>query len=164
MDKLANAIVLTSQGTAFIHAGSEMLRTKNEEHNSYKSPDSINQIDWNLKVTHKDVFKYYQNLIKLRKEHPAFRMTSASDVQKNLEFKRVENGLISYQLKNNANGDSWKKIYVIYNARTQHEKFELEEQWNIAVYNDAFMLDEGPKTVPRSIRIPPISMVVLFQK
>ena len=164
MDKLANAIVLTSQGTAFIHAGSEMLRTKNEEHNSYKSPDSINQIDWNLKVTHKDVFKYYQNLIKLRKEHPAFRMTSASDVQKNLEFKRVEDGLISYQLKNNANGDSWKKIYVIYNARTQHEKFELEEQWNIAVYNDAFMLDEGPKTVPRSIRIPPISMVVLFQK
>jgi len=50
MDKLANAIVLTSQGTAFLHAGSEFLKTKNGEHNSYNLPDTINQIDWNRKV------------------------------------------------------------------------------------------------------------------
>jgi pullulanase len=165
MNKLATAVVLTSQGTPFLHAGSEMLRTKNEEHNSYKSPDSINQIDWNWKVKNKSVFTYYQNLIKLRKEHPAFRMTSAEDVRKNLEFKEVRDGLVSYQLKNNANGDSWKTIYVIYNANPSVEKFVLEPGlWNIAVYNNEFTDDKGYKAPPGMLRIPSISMVVLYQK
>lgn len=165
MNKLATAVVLTSQGTAFIHAGSEMLRTKQEEHNSYKSPDSINQIDWNLKVKNKDVFTYYQNLIQLRKEHPAFRMTSADEVRKNLEFKTVKDGLISYQLKNNANGDSWKTIYVIYNANPTVQKFKLESGlWNIAVYNDRFSNDKAYKAPPGMIRIPPTSMVVLYKE
>jgi len=165
MNKLATAVVLTSQGTPFLHAGSEMLRTKNEEHNSYKSPDSINQIDWNWKVQNKDVFEYYQNLIKLRKEHPAFRMTSAEEVRKNLEFKEVRDGLVSYQLKNNANGDSWKTIYVIYNANPSVQKFKLEPgSWNIAVYNDRFTVDKGYKAPPGMLRIPAISMVVLYQK
>jgi pullulanase len=165
MNKLATAVVLTSQGTPFLHAGSELLRTKNEEHNSYKSPDSINQIDWNWKVQNKEVFQYYQDLIKLRKEHPAFRMTSAEEVRKNLEFKEVRDGLVSYQLKNNANGDSWKTIYVIYNANPSVEKFVLEPgSWNIAVYNDRFTNDKGYKAPPGMLRIPAISMVVLYQK
>jgi pullulanase len=164
MDKLATAVVLTSQGTAFIHAGSELLRTKNGEHNSYKSPDSINQIDWNWKVEHRDVFEYYQNLIKLRKEHPAFRMTSADEVRKNLEFKKIEDGLVSYQIKNHANGDDWKNIFVIYNAKNQVRPFALDKTWKIAVYGDQFLLEESPSTVPRVIRIPATSMVVLYQK
>lgn len=165
MNKLAAAVVLTSQGTSFLHAGSEMLRTKNEEHNSYKSSDSINQIDWNWKVQNKEVFAYYKNLIKLRKEHPAFRMTSAEEVQENLEFKEVRDGLVSYQLKNNANGDSWKTIYVIYNGNPSVEKFVLEKGlWNIAVYNDRFSNDKGYKAPPGMLRIPATSMVVLYQK
>ncbi|UWX54174.1 hypothetical protein NYZ99_14365 [Maribacter litopenaei] len=38
MHKLANAIVLTSQGTPFLHSGVEFLRTKQGEHNSYNLP------------------------------------------------------------------------------------------------------------------------------
>ena len=41
MHKLAETIVLTSQGVPFLHAGMEMLRTKNGEENSYQSPDEI---------------------------------------------------------------------------------------------------------------------------
>lgn len=165
MNKLATAVVLTSQGTSFLHAGSEMLRTKNEEHNSYKSPDSVNQIDWKRKVKYKEVFEYYRNLIKLRKDHPGFRMTSAEDVRNNLEFKRVEDGIVSYQIKNNANGDSWKTICVIYNANPEVKKFVLEPGlWNIAVYNDRFSNDKGYTAPPGMIRIPATSMVVLYKK
>ena len=74
MHKLANTIVFTSQGTAFINAGVELKRTKGGEHNSYNLPDSINQINWNWKTDNIELFKYYQNLIHLRKSHPAFRM------------------------------------------------------------------------------------------
>lgn len=163
MDKLAQAIVMTSQGTAFIHAGSEMLRTKNEEHNSYNLTDSINQIDWSWKMKNADVVNYYKNLISLRKQHPAFRMTSADEVREKLAFKKTENGLISYQISNHANSDIWKNIYVIYNAQAKAINYKLEGTWNLAVKADDFYLDGG-ESINRSVDIPALSMMVLFQK
>ena len=56
MHKLAGAIVLTSQGIPFLHAGVEMLRTKNGVENSFESPDAINRIDWSRKARYKEVF------------------------------------------------------------------------------------------------------------
>lgn len=163
MHKLANAIVLTSQGVSFIHAGAEMLRNKNGEHNSYNLPDSINQIDWNWKTKHANVNAYYKNLIALRKAHPAFRMPTAEDVRKNLEFKTVENGLVSYQISNNAHGDSWKDILVIYNAHTKAFNYQLDGNWQLAVLGDTFTLKEG-KTISKSVKVPAISMLVAYRK
>ena len=45
-EKQANAIVLTGQGIPFLHAGVEMMRSKDGNHNSYNSSDEVNQIDW----------------------------------------------------------------------------------------------------------------------
>jgi pullulanase len=161
MHKLANAIVLTSQGTTFLHAGTEMLRTKNGEHNSYNLPDNINQINWSRKSDQIDVVNYYKNLIKLRKAHPAFRMHKADDVRANLSIINNKNGIVSYQLNNNANGDKWKNIQVIYNANPSKIKFELDGIWNVAVVGDNFDLN---KQVNQSIVVPAISMVVLYQE
>jgi len=163
MDKLANAVVLTSQGVSFLHAGSEMLRTKNEEHNSYNLPDSINQIDWAWKVKHRGVMDYYKNLIRLRKAHPAFRMTSGNELRNHLNFKRVEKGLISYEINDHANGDVWKNILVIYNAREQAVSYELKGTWEIAVNGNRFDLENGDE-VKNSVEVAAISMSVLFQK
>ena len=163
MDKLANAIVLTSQGVSFLHAGSEMLRTKNEEHNSYNLPDSINQIDWNWKVKNKGVVDYYKNLIALRKAHPAFRMASGEEVIKHLAFKRIEDGLISYQISGHTNGDHWKNILVIYNAQEQSVQYSLEGDWQLAVMGDQFSLVKGV-VVKGEVEVPAVSMLVAFQK
>jgi len=161
MDKLANAVVLTSQGISFIHAGSEMLRTKKGIENSYNFPDSINQIDWNWKVKNVNVVDYYKNLIQLRKEHPAFRMKTGIDVRKHLEFKTVENGLISYELTDHANGDTWKNIYVIYNARHEDIQYKIPGKWSLAVVNDDFKTNA---TVEEVVRVPALSMLIAFQE
>lgn len=163
MDKLANAVVMTSQGTAFIHAGAEMLRTKNGEHNSYNLSDSINRIDWNRKWEHREIVEYYKNLIALRKAHPAFRMSTATEVRSNLEFKTVEPGLISFQISNNANGDSWKNIYVMYNARTTPVNYQLEGEWRLAVVGASFY-DSEEKIARGSLTVPSISMAIIFQE
>lgn len=163
MNKLANAVVMTSQGIAFMHAGAEMLRTKNEAHNSYNLPDSINQINWNWKTDHKEVLEYYKNLITLRKAHPAFFMPNSDLVRQNLNFKTVEDGLVSYEIKNGANGDSWKTIEVIYNAGTNPVVYKLTDSYQIAVLGDSFDL-EGAKSIMNAIEIPPISMAVLFKR
>lgn len=163
MDKLANAIVMTSQGIAFMHAGAEMLRTKNGEHNSFNLPDEINRIDWNMKVKNKTVFNYYKNLIALRKNHPAFRMQTGEDVRKNLVFKKVENGLVSYQISNHANNDEWKNIYVIYNARTEIVDYELKGEWQLAVLGEEFYLSDD-RSVNDRVQVPAISMLIAYQK
>lgn len=160
MDKLANAIVLTSQGTGFLHAGAELLRTKGGEHNSYRSPDAVNQFDWGRKVRYSEVFDYYKGLIALRKAHPGFWMVSGDDVRENLEFKQVEDGLVSFQISNNANGDEWEKILVIYNARTDQMRFELDGLWKVALEADHFGSDD---VVRGSVSVPRISMMVLYQ-
>lgn len=100
-------------------AGEEVFRDKKGVHNSYQSPDSINAIDWTLKSTNADQMEYYKQLIKLRKEHPAFRMTETADVAKHLKFDNVkQSNLISYSLKDHANGDSWKEIKIVFNGNT----------------------------------------------
>ncbi len=163
MHKFANAIVLTTQGTAVLHAGGEMLRTKNGEHNSYNLNDEINQIDWNRKARYADVLTYYQNLIKLRKEHPAFRMHNAADVRKNLRFLRVENGFLSYQLENNANGDPWRNILVIYNAKDQVVDYKLNLEWKLAVRQDEYYRRNNP-VLKDSVIVPERSMLIAFQE
>lgn len=161
MDKLANAVVLTSQGIAFIQAGAELLRTKQGVENSYKSPDSINEIDWGWKAKHPNTVAYYKNLIQLRKEHPAFRMKTGDDVRKHLKFKTNQNGLIGYQISDHANGDPWKNIYVIYNARPEITDYVLPGKWTLAVVGDNF---ETSTTAEGPIKVPALSMLIAFQK
>lgn len=131
--KLAQTIVFTSQGTPFMFAGEEIFRDKKGVHNSYKSPDSINAIDWTLKHKNADLFNYYKELIKLRKNHPAFRMTTAQDIAKNIKFDNVsEPNLISYSILNNANGDEWKEIKVILNGSEESKMVKLPKgDWTI---------------------------------
>lgn len=116
LDLLAQTAVFTSQGVPFMLSGEEMLRDKKGVHNSFKSPDSINQLPWDNMQKYPQVFAYYQGLIALRKAHPAFRLGSAELVRKHLEFLPVEEGLVAFRLKDNAGGDAWRDIYVVLNA------------------------------------------------
>ena len=110
MVMLAGAVLLTSQGIPFIHAGQEMMRTKGGDHNSYRSPDKVNRIDWNRKHEHQHVFNYYKHLLELRKNHPAFRMHDVQELRKKLCFlnEYYQPGTVSYVLGPHANNDNWE--------------------------------------------------------
>ncbi|MCM1138428.1 MAG: type I pullulanase [Duncaniella sp.] len=142
--RLAQTIVLTSQGTPFIFAGEEIFRDKKGVHNSYKSPDSINAIDWNLRHVNAEQYEYYKELIKLRKDHPAFRMTTADQVQKHMKFDSVtEPNLISYSLIDHANGDSWKEIKVIFNGADEAREMKIRKGDWIVVADDGKIKADG---------------------
>ena len=127
LDLLAQTAVFTSQGVPFILAGEEMLRDKKGVHNSFRSPDSINRLDWNNMKRYPQVFDYYSGLISLRKQHPAFRMGSADEVRKHLVFLDAPAGVVAYQLKDNAGGDSWKNIIVILNSQKTPQTVNVPE-------------------------------------
>ena len=142
--RLAQTIVFTSQGTPFMFAGEEIFRDKKGVHNSYNSPDSINAIDWDLKHLNRGQFDYYRELIKLRKEHPAFRMTTAEQVAKHLKFDNVkEPNLISYSLIDYANGDAWKEIKVIFNGSDEAREVKIPRGKWIVIADDGKISASG---------------------
>lgn len=127
LDLLAQTAVLTSQGVPFILSGEEMLRDKKSVHNSFRSPDSINRLDWNNLKRYPQVFDYYAGLIALRKAHPAFRMGKAEEVRKHLEFVDAPKGVVAFRLKDNAGGDAWRNIYVVLNSQKTPQNVTVAE-------------------------------------
>ena len=162
MDKLANAIVLTSQGISFLHSGSELLRTKQGVANSFNSPDSINEIDWSRKSKYADVFNYYKQMVALRKAHPAFRMPSAGMIRRRLNFIETGDPLtIAYQLTDNANGDKWKTILVVLNGSSDAKTVNIPAS-NWTLVSDGNKVDDAGKLVSgSSVTIPGITAYIL---
>ena len=161
---LAAAIVLTSQGIPFFLLGTDMMRSKKGEHNSYNLPDEINQIDWSLKHRYQQVFNYHKGLINLRKAHPAFRMTQAEEIRRNLTFYPCPEHAVVFSLNNYANNDSWETIFVVYNAGTQPQDFPLplNGHWNVVVDENTAGIKPLYGFDGDSVVVPAISAMVLY--
>ena len=162
LDLLAQTAVLTSQGVPFILCGEEMLRDKKGVHNSYKSPDSINRLDWNNLKKYPEVFSYYSGLIALRKAHPAFRMGDADMVRRHLEFLDAPKGVVAFRLKDYAGGDSWKDITVILNSNKKVEEISVPEGEYTAVVKDGKVDSRGLATFSGTrIHVAPQTAMIL---
>lgn len=143
LDLLAQTAVFTSQGVPFMLCGEEMLRDKKGEHNNYRSPDSINHLDWNNLKKYPEVFDYYSGLIALRKAHPAFRLGNAEAVRQHLEFLSAPSGVVAFRLKNHAGGDAWNNIVVILNANRTPQTINIPQNQYTAVVKDGVVKAEG---------------------
>lgn len=167
MYQMALTIVLTSQGVSFLHAGSELMRTKNGEENSYKSPDKINQIDWTRKNKYKELFDYYKDLIALRKAHPAFRMPTTEMLTKHLQFLNLEENnknMVAYQISGNANGDTWKNILVILNGNRDTKQIPIPEgKWKMVVIPEGID-PTGIIELNGTAKVPGITAMILVQE
>jgi pullulanase len=111
------------------------------------------------------VVEYYKNLISLRKQHPAFRMSTTAELEENLVFMPSEDEfLLAYTLDGQASGDDWSKILVVYNANKSKVNFELPDgDWHQVVKGDSFDF-EAKSLVKTSVVIPGISMAVFAIK
>ena len=161
--RLAQTIVFTSQGTPFMFAGEELFRDKKGVHNTYKSPDSVNGIDWNLKHINAEQFNYYVELIRLRRTHPAFRMTTAEDIARNIVFDKVSQpNLISYSIKNNANGDEWREIKLVFNGSDEACQVKIAKGEWIVIARDGKICATGLDTCKGGVMtVEPVSALIL---
>lgn len=161
MHKLANIIVLTSQGIPFLHGGVEFLRSKGGDHNSFESLDSINSIKWEQKDQYPEVYEYYRSMIALRKAHPAFRMTDVEELQEKLIFMEdVNPHLLGYWLNDHTNGDSWQRIGVYFNGGAEPIEVELPAgAWTWAVGQGKANLNQ--KITEKRIELAPYSATII---
>ena len=168
MAKLANAMVLTSQGVPFIHAGAEFLRTKFGDHNSYRSPDSINALHWDMKSRNIDVVNYYKGLIALRKTYKAFRMRTQEEIEENILFYKKErkaplkvkaSNVISYILK-----DTVEKItfLVAFNGSDRDQEITLPRaSWDVLVDKFQAGVECLWRTEQKKVSLKPHSALVM---
>lgn len=166
IDKLVHTVLLTAQGIPFIRSGEEIMQDKQGEPNSYKSPDSINRIDWSLKAKNREVFDFVRGLIALRKAHPAFRIPTVEGLQQWLRFMDTgDSGVIAYTLGEYANNDEWKEILVAYNGNRHEVEIGIPEgEWNVVCRNG--QIDpEGKDRLPGgSVKIAASSALILYRQ
>ena len=162
LDLLAQTAVFTSQGVPFMLSGEELLRNKKGVHNSFESPDDINQLDWSNKTKYPQVFAYYKNLIALRKHHPAFRLGNADLVRKHLEFLDTPAGTIAYRLKNYAGRDDWRDIIVILNANKATTEVNIPDGRYTIVCQNGVINEQGiGETTGCKLSVTPQSALII---
>ncbi|MCX6228950.1 MAG: type I pullulanase [Bacteroidia bacterium] len=163
MARLAFAIIFTSQGVPFIHAGDEMLRSKGGNSDSYKSPDFVNQIEWSRKADYPDLVIFLKNCIELRRQHPAFRMMEADLVKSKLRFfGKYIPGVIAYELGEHANGDSWRRILVLHNGNNYSVEYEVPlENWLVVAQDSIVLPNGGSYSKTNIVRLHPIATMIL---
>lgn len=111
MNVLANSIVFLSQGTTFMLAGEEFLRTKQGVSDSYKSSYEINELDYSLKVKHLDMFESYQRLIAMKQNLDGLHLEAADTTEKKLPVAFNENKTtIEYNLADTAGNRTFKVL------------------------------------------------------
>jgi pullulanase len=162
LDLLAQTAVFTSQGVPFMLSGEELLRTKQGVHNSFESPDSINRLDWSNKERYPQVFKYYSDLIALRRNHPAFRLGDANLVRKHLEFLEAPDGVVAFQLKNYAGRDDWRNIIVILNPSRKTATVNIPKGMYTVVCKDGEINEDSTEKIfGRRTTVSPQSALIL---
>ena len=166
MTRLAIGMILTAQGVPFLHSGVEMHRTKGGHHDSYRSPDEVNQIEWGKKAATMDLVRFTKSCIELRRQHPAFRMSDSKMVgEKLFFFPKYIPGIIAYMLRDHANGDSWKNIVLLFNGNNYSVEYDIPaKKWLIVAQNGEIQPHGIGHVTTEKVRLHPISMMILAEE
>ena len=124
MNKINAAILFTSQGGVFIHAGEEFARTKSGNENSYNASIDVNKIDWARTEENKDLVDYYRGMMAIRKEYAPLRDATTRTAEM-MYFRHLPENILFYTIPNMYEGVSkWKNMVVAVN--TAHYPITLE--------------------------------------
>jgi pullulanase len=163
--KLGYLTLFTSQGVPFIHGGEEFARTKGGNNNSFEAPDSVNEVDWDLKKQHMDLFTFVRDVIALRKAHPMFRLRTKAEVRSRVQFvdPADHNALLFTVSGQGMPGETWKRACVILNSsNTADAAISLPSgDWLVAL--DATGATNEPQRASGKLTVRHKSGLILYQ-
>ncbi len=172
LHKLAGLFLFTSQGITMIHEGQEFARSKVIEpmpfveeteagtldHNSYNKDNNTNYLNYIHAELNKDLVNYYKGLIKLRKNHEAFRKADYD----NYSFQNFKNNefALAYQIKHKN-----RYYYVAFNAdNSKSLDIQLPQGWWEILADENSACPETIKSINGSVKLNPSTGIVLKQK
>ena len=166
-NNFAAAIYMLSQGVPFLHAGEEMLRTKENEQgelieNSYNSSDYVNTIRWNLLEDEacKKTFAYYKGLIAFRKKHSGLRYMTAEEVTEHVSLiEEVPEGVIGITIK-----EDDAELLLFFNPyETATEVAIPEGTWDVYIRGEVAGVATLESISDEKAVVEPISALVLVK-
>lgn len=173
-NKIGNSMLFLAQGVPFIQAGQEFLRSKNFKTNSYNLSDEINSLKWGNRITYADNVTYLKNLIKIRKAHKAFRMSTSTAITQNLKFLTSRPyQQIGFSINGKGVGDKWGSIVVLANSDPYSTAKIAVPKGTYNVVADGNSVGEtsskGDTKVLRTLKstgtvvVPPLSILVMWK-
>ncbi len=166
-NKLAAAIVLTSQGIPFLLSGEEFARSKKGDGNSYRSPIAVNELEWSGTREFADLQAYYRGLIQIRKRVSAFRDPTEKSSQLQY-FSQAPEGVVAYTLPGKEK-DPWTMMAVLFNSSDKPQEVLLEtwsylrmpERWAVLADGDrAGIVPLGEKEGSRITAAPRSALIL----
>ncbi len=112
MAVLANSVVFTSNGTTFMLAGEEFLRSKSGDKNSYESSYKVNELDYSLKITNAGVLAVYKKLIEFKTTCSGLHLEE-KEIAANYVVTALNNGsAFQIDVKDAANGREYRIVHA----------------------------------------------------
>ncbi|MBS3972747.1 MAG: type I pullulanase [Erysipelotrichia bacterium] len=155
--KMLIGSILLSMGIPFLHSGQEFARTKNGAHNTYRSSDLINQIDWQRKDRYSDIVAYTQDMIKLRKSLAVLRFNDVKLIQKHVSFTDLQNSILLMEFKDVRAYGEYEHIKIFFNPTGTVMYHRLEDYYQLLA-NEAGLIGNIPV---QSLTINPHTIVVV---
>jgi pullulanase len=99
----------------------------------------------------------------MRRAHPAFRMTSADAISRNIFFQdKQPQQVVSYTINGAGVKDKWKKIFVVFNGSTKSSNVKLPAgTWKVFIADNSVKV---LKPVSEMLNIKPSSSWILYQE
>ena len=187
------ATLLVSQGVPMLLGGDEMLRTQGGNNNAWCQDNAISWFDWTLAEEHADFLRFTQQMVALRRNHPALRRRTffhgrseagppdiawhgMEPCQPDFSPASRAVALALDGRKIDRPGETDRDFFMIFNAYWEPLKFRIPaspsgRRWRRTVDtalpspDDALDPDEGPVVpVMHSYRVEARSLVILVSE
>ena len=93
-------------------------------------------------------------------------MTTAEAIARHIKFDKTDrDNLISYSIKDNANGDEWKEIKLVFNGSGQPEEVKIAKgDWIVIARDGKINADGMGDFKGGKITVEPTSALILARK
>ena len=160
-NKLAFAMLSMCQGHLFMLSGEEFGRTKKGVKNSYRSPLSINAMDWRRCGKNSDLVEYYRGMIALRKQLPGLQDKSATAGERVLGIRQKGNAAASV-MYDNGKDSLYPQLLLCYNASDEKVPLNLPKgEWAVLADGESSFGWQNPAVLKEATEIPAMSALIL---
>lgn len=169
MNKLASAIVYTSQGVSFILAGEEMCRTKYGDTNSYQTSPEINMINWQNIADYADVVSYYKGMMQIKSAFTPLTCMDNTYMDSYLFNTKLltSTNQIAFTITNDQENE-WNKMAVIYNSADTEVEVTLKDtevtDWVIIANGETAGLENLGEVSGSTFTVPAYSAIIAVDK
>lgn len=168
MNLMGAVALFTSAGVPFIHSGQEFGRSKDGEDNTYNLGDQINNIRWHDKADRHAIFTFYRAMIRLRREHPMFRLRTKEEVLQAVKFLdnglglKMPEGTLAWQATDVGGTDAWAAAVIALNGAHEARTIPLPEGlWRVAAIDGR--IEHGKPEAAGTLELPPHWSAVLYR-